>query len=179
MIIKLLTAVFDFFMNVSALAEGAQARAPQYLTREVAVAHALAAKIAETPAVSAELLLAMAYVESRYEPKSTSRVRDGERRTGVPKWESPPKEVKGPYFCGVTQATAGFSWKRCLELRDIHTAYRATAEEITKWLSYCRNDITCALTGYGGGFPAIKAGTSTYPARVLSRARAIRKAASS
>lgn len=179
MINKLLTAIFDFFINISTLAEGAQARAPQYLTRETAVTHALAAKIAEAPGVSAELLLAMAYVESRYDSRATSRVRDGERRTGIPKWESPPKGVTGPYFCGVTQAIAGHSWKRCLELRDLHTAYQATAGEIKKWLGYCRNDITCALTGYGGGFPAIKAGTSTYPARVLSRARAIRKAASS
>lgn len=175
MLTKLLTAVFDFIVSTSTLADSAQAKAPRYLDEIEAHEHAFAAKAAETPKVSAELLLAMAFVESRYIRTATSRVENGTRTTGVPKWSSPPRGVSGPYFCGVTQAQAGFSWKKCLELRDIHTAYRVTAHELQLWLRACRGDLTCALAGYGGGYPAIKAGTSTYPARVLSRARAIRR----
>ncbi len=175
MITKLLTAVFDFLLQTSTLAEGARAQAPRYLSQVEAQHHATAAKMAESTKVTADLLLAMAFVESRYIPTATSRLEHGVRTTGIPKWSSPPDHVSGPYFCGVTQVMAGLSWKKCLELRNIAIAYRTAVHELEKWLKVCRNDINCALAGYGGGFPAIRAGTSTYPTRVLSRARAIRR----
>lgn len=179
MLTKLLSLLVDLFVNTSALADGVYAQAPQYVSREQASQHAAEASMAQRPGISAEILLALAFVESRYSPLATSRVENGKRVTGIPKWGTPPNGVAGPYFCGVTQAQAGFSWKRCQELRDIRIAYQTTAWELHKWMRVCRNDITCALTGYGGGFPAIRAKTSTYPARVLSRARALRKLSAS
>lgn len=179
MITKLVSLLFDFFLSISTLAEGAHAQAPQYLSKEQANQHATEALFAQRPGISAEILLAMAFVESRFSPSATSRVENGKRTTGIPRWSTPPKGVTGPFFCGVTQAQAGFSWKRCLELQDLRIAYSTTAEELRKWMRVCRNDLECALAGYGGGFPAIKAKTSTYPARVLSRARALRKVSAS
>lgn len=157
---------------------------PMYLTYDAALYHVVAAKLASTDDVSAELLLGMAYVESRYTPLATSRVEGEIRKTGVPSWSTPDSEVHGPYFCGVTQADARFSWKRCLELRNIFEAYKTSAHELTLWLRHplCRasdNPLQCALWGYGGGKPAIELRTSTYPGRVMSRAMALHRATSS
>lgn len=152
------------------------ATAPNYMTPEKARLHVSAAMAAETPEVPAELLLSMAYSESRYDPRATSRVSRGKRKGGIPKWKTPPEWVSGPYFCGVTQVAAKHSWKRCLELRDIPLAYKTAVHEVTEWQRACRKNkelMKCTLWGYGGGYPAIKKKTSTYPSRVLSRARRI------
>lgn len=163
------------------LAEVVRARAPRYLTKDSALLHVAAAKSAETNIVSKELLLSMAYSESRYNPRSVSRVEDGVRKGNIPKWTTPPKNVTGPYFCGVTQVMARMSWKRCVEFQDIFLAYRTAAHELGKWFNdpYCRKAderMRCALFGYGGGYPAIKAQTLTYPNRVLGRAKAFERA---
>ncbi len=152
------------------------------LTDDAALMHVLAAKSAETPTVPATLLLSMAYSESRYDPRAVSRVEDGVRKGGIPKWKTPPDNVTGPYFCGVTQVAARMSWKRCVEFQDIFLAYETAAHELGEWFNdpYCRKAderMRCALFGYGGGYPAIKAQTSTYPSRVLSRARLFEKLA--
>lgn len=160
----------------SDLERALMATAPGYMTPEKARLHVSAAMAAETPEMPAELLLSMAYLESRYDPRATSRVFKGKREGGIPKWKTPPKGVSGPYFCGVTQVTAGYSWTRCLEFRDIRLAYKTAVHEGIKWQKACRKDrelLRCALWGYGGGYPAIKKRTSTYPARVLSRAQRI------
>ena len=158
------------------LAEHIQANAPRYLTIEQAATHVIAARLAETPEVSAELMLSMAYSESRYNPRSVSRVEDGVRKGNIPKWTKPPANVTGPYFCGVTQVAAQMSWKRCVEFQDIFLAYSTASMELGKWYRdpYCRKAeerIRCALFGYGGGYQAIKSQTSTYPNRVLGRAK--------
>lgn len=170
----LLRLVLSLF-SPTPLAQATQSQAPTYLSEEEAKLQTFAAVISATPDIEAELLLAMAYIESRHQPEATSRVEGGVRVTGIPSWSSPSSRVTGPFFCGVTQAVAGLSWKRCLELRDIMTAYSTTSKELTVWLKACRGQISCALTGYGGGYPAIKAGTSTYPNRVLHRARLLKK----
>lgn len=167
--------------ETASLAHATRSYAPSYLTREAAIVQVVAAEMAETKDVSAELLLSLAYSESRYNPRATSRVEKGVRNTTLPLWETPPKTVSGPYFCGVTQADARMSWKKCMELRNIFTAYETTAKELGRWLRVpqCRtadDRMRCALLGYGGGFPAISAETSTYPARVLGRARALKRA---
>ncbi len=180
--LELLQIIALFFSSETRdLAEATRAKAPRYLTPEAALTHAVAAKMAETPEVPAELLLSMAYSESRYIPEATSRVENGVRTTGIPKWSSPPKNVSGPYFCGITQAIAQMSWKRCTELRNIFVAYRTSAIELRKWVRdpHCRkadDQLRCALLGYGGGYAAIKAQTSTYPSRVLGRAHALKRA---
>jgi hypothetical protein len=147
-------------------------------TPEAVMPHVEAAIAAETRKVSAEMLLAIAYYESRYLPEATSYVINGQRQAHIPWWawrKWPPLGVSGPYFCGVTQVAAAKSWKKCLELRDVPSAYVAARTTLTNWLKICRNRMRCALTGYGGGFPAIERGTSTYPSRVLSRTRLLLK----
>lgn len=169
----------SFPSSAAPLVDAVQAQAPTYLTREQAWLHVFAATMAETKEASAELLLGMARTESNFQSKATSRVQNGKRTVGVPSWSTPPSSVTGPFFCGVTQATAGTSWERCLELRNIFTAYKTTALELSKWNKACATTtdrVQCILFGYGGGYPAIKAKTSTYPARVLYRTRILKKA---
>lgn len=180
-ITNVIITFFRLLVETTDLANAAHKYAPQYLPIEVAFIHAAAAKMVETVNVSAELLLSLAFVESRYQPSATSRVENGVRKVGIPKWEYPNRNISGPYFCGVTQVMADMSWKKCLELRDIFLAYRTAVNELEVWLKspYCQNSgnlMQCALWGYGGGHPAIKAKTSTYPARVIGRALAIIKA---
>jgi hypothetical protein len=170
-----------FSPDTTRLAKAIKASAPMYLTPATAVMQVVAAKIYATPEIPTELLLGMAMIESRYSPRATSRVENGVRTTGIPRWTSPPSYVTGPYFCGVTQAEAGLSWEKCIELRDVFVAYKTTVEELKKWLKSpsCRSEpdrMQCALWGYGGGHPAIEAKTSTYPNRVMSRAALLKKA---
>ena len=150
------------------------------ISKNAAWGNAAGAMWAETPDISAELLLGLAYVESRYTPEATSRVTGAVRSTGVPPWRNPPDDVHGPYFCGVTQVQAGMSWGKCLELRGLANAYLAAAHELTLWLTACHrtgtdNLLACSLWGYGGGFPMIKQHSSTYPSRVLFRMEMIRR----
>lgn len=154
--------------------------APKYMGHDEALPHVYAAIAVETKEIPAELLLSIAYSESRYDPNATSYLLHGKRVANVPRWAraaKPPKGVTGPYFCGVTQVAAKLSWKRCQEVRDIDTAYRVAVGEVAAWLKACRKHkkdrMRCALFGYGGGFPAIERATSTYPARVMKRARRI------
>ena len=172
-------AVLDGTHHPDDLSHAVAEVAPGYLTPEKALPHVRAALAAQTEQVPAELLLSLVYSESRYDPGATSYLIDGKRRAHAPKWawaKKPPKGVSGPYFCGVTQVAAKRSWKRCLEMRNIEVAYKVAVREITSWLKACKkhkNKMRCALFGYGGGYPAIKRGTSTYPSRVLTRARRI------
>lgn len=175
--LNIIVTILHLLIETSNLADAARKYAPRELTIETALIHAAAAKLAETSSISAELLLSLAFVESRYQSSSTSRVENGVRKVGIPKWGYPRSNISGPYFCGVTQVMAGMSWGKCLELRDILVAYKTAVTELELWLKspYCNKSLQCALWGYGGGHPAIKARTSTYPARVLGRALAITK----
>lgn len=163
------------------LAGALMTTAPQYLNAEDAKVHAYAAIKASTENISPELLLGMAYVESNYKPRATSRVSKGKRKTGIPKWNSPPSYVRGPYFCGVVQAAAGKSWKKCLKLRDIEQGYIAGAKELEEWRVFCkkiksRNIEKCILAGHGHGRKKAKSLKTSYPSRVLKRRNAIEKA---
>lgn len=176
LIIKLITIAFS--PETTDLSGALYKYAQREINSETALEHTIAARLAETSDVPASLLLSMAYSESRYNPYAVSHVRDGKRQGGIFKGDKPPAGVSGPYFCGVTQVMARHSWKKCVEFRDIHLAYQTAAHELTKWISMCRgkNDqLRCALFGYGGGFPAIKAGTSTYPNRVINRSKILEK----
>lgn len=171
-------AVLDMPNRPDDLVHAVISEAP-HMTPDTAMPQVLEAIAAETHEVPAELLLSIVYSESRYDPRATSYVINGGRRANVPAWawsDTPPKGVSGPYFCGVTQVSAKMSWKRCLQMRDLKVAYAASAAQLSEWLKVCRkhkNKLKCALFGYGGGFPAIKKQTLTYPLRVLNRARRI------
>jgi hypothetical protein len=147
---------------------------PQLDTAD-ALAHARAATQAATPQVSAELLLGMAFVESRFNPTALSYVEGKKRR--VTRWPStrPPARLrKGKsLYCGPLQTFAG-NWADCLAQRELDVAYAAGAKEITEWLRdrRVRGDITRALAGYGCGNKGVRTGKcNRYPGRVLWQAK--------
>jgi hypothetical protein len=170
-------AAFCFFIRTLEIADAAFETSPgTYLTKEGSYEQARAALKAATPEISAEVLLGLAWVESRYHAGAVSRVEDGKRVTGVPRWKSPPSGTRS-FFCGVTQVSAGDSWKKCREFQDVHLAYQTAIIELNRWLAprVCNHNLVCALTGYNGGFPAIKVGTR-YAATVMWRSRLIKRA---
>jgi hypothetical protein len=121
--------------------------------------------------VSAELLLAMAFVESRFDVQALSRV-EGKRRRGG-HWPStePPKRLRkgASLYCGPLQTFAA-SWDECLSQRDLSVAYLAGAKEVGSWLKdrRVRGDMTRALAGYGCGNRGVRTGKcNRYPGRVL------------
>lgn len=147
-----------------------------YLTKESSYEQARAALESATQEIPAEILLAMAWVESRYSPDAVSRIENGVRVTGIPLWKTPPNNTSS-FFCGVTQVSAGNSWIKCKQFHDVAVSYRTTIIELNLWLSprICNHNLNCALTGYSGGFPAIKVGNH-YAATVMWRAGLIKNA---
>jgi hypothetical protein len=123
------------------------------------VPHALAAMQAESPTVSAELLIAQAWAESRWTGTGVSRLENGKRRTGA--WPGKfPSYFSGPYFCGASQLKRKTE-KACKAIGRATLANYTEAEaHIRAWVKACqakykRRDLTCALSGYGGGWPGI------------------------
>ena len=132
--------------------------------------HIQAARAAATTEVDTELLLAIAYVESHYDPLMTSRVEDGNRKTGA--WRSVSPAGTGNRFCGVLQTQAGVSWKACLAQRSLLAGYSTGATELRWWLRYTRGDLSTALSGYGCGLYGVRTGKcNNYAERVLARRR--------
>jgi hypothetical protein len=143
---------------------------------QAAYDHVRAAHAAATDQVSAELLLSMAFIESRFESHTLSRV-EGKRRVHG-KWlpTTPPKRInkKGSMYCGPLQTRAK-TWDDCLAQRhDLVLAYTQGAKELTNWLKdrHVRGDLTRALSGYGCGYHGVRTGKcNRYPNRVLWQAR--------
>jgi hypothetical protein len=140
------------------------------LTVEQAYAHAAAASAAATPRVPAQLLLAIAFIESRFDVTATSRVEGRTRRTGPYPSATPPAGLAAhaSLYCGPLQTFAG-SWPACLELRALPAAYAAGAAELEQWLRDRRvhGDLTLALAGHGCGNHGIVTGhCNAYPQRV-------------
>lgn len=172
-----ISTIFGLLLDAFQLGPATLAVSPNtYLTEQSAYEQAFAALAAATPELPADILLGMAWVESRYSPDAVSRVEGNARRTGIPLWKSPPKGTRS-FFCGVTQVSAEDSWDRCRKFHDVFEAYRTAVVELKRWLSprICNHDLICALTGYNGGFPAIKVGTR-YATIVMWRAQLIRRA---
>ena len=168
-------AIFALGVRAKALALALRSLWPNEISDAQALAHATAAVDAETYQVSAELLLAIAYGESRFDSRATSRVIDGERVTGVYASNKKPAGLGPSLFCGATQAIAS-TWARCLELRQPAAAYAQTVVENGSWLADKRvhGDLVTALAGYQGGNAAVES-RRIYPAkRVLLRAKAIK-----
>jgi hypothetical protein len=136
--------------------------------------HAQAAIDASTERVTPELLLAIAFVESRFDVTATSRVEGHTRRMGrYPSTTPPANLAKRSLFCGPLQTMAN-SWSECIALRDPHTAYAAGVGEIERWLrdKRVRGDITRALAGHGCGNYGVATGKcNMYPQRVLWQLR--------
>lgn len=137
--------------------------------------NASAAVDASTPRVQPELLLAIAFVESRFDVTATSRVEGHKRRTGHYASTTPPADLDArmSLYCGPLQTFAG-SWSECMAMRDPHVAYAAGADELEHWLrdKRVRGDITRALAGHGCGNHGVNTGKcNLYPQRVLWQER--------
>lgn len=149
-----------------------------YMAPEHAALHAAAAQIAASETkLEPELLLAVAWVESRFDSSATSRVERGGRRTGS--WPSSARAGRGPRFCGVMQTIAGDDWAACLAQRPLLVGYRTGAAELRAWLRLSRGDLRAALNGHGCGVAGMTAGCRGYADRVLAIARRLRVEASS
>ncbi|MDX2086657.1 MAG: hypothetical protein SFX73_02350 [Kofleriaceae bacterium] len=134
-----------------------------------AYVHASAAIDTATPKVPPEVLLSIAYVESRFDVTATSRIEGKVRRTGAYRSTSPPRNLTGTLYCGPLQTFAK-DWDECLQMRDVGLAYRAGVDEMQRWMSdpRVRNDLTRALLGHGCGNRGIASGRcNRYPGRVL------------
>jgi len=132
--------------------------------------HVEAAMAVATAQLPADLLLSVAYIESRYDPRALSRneceTADPEscvRKTGVwPRATMPPK-AKQSWYCGPMRTGGYVSWAECQRMRtDVAYAYTVGVYEITKWLDDRRcarladdDRLRCALAGYNGGNAAV------------------------
>jgi hypothetical protein len=134
-----------------------------------AYAHASAAVDASSPAIPADLLVSIAFIESRFDTTATSRVEGGVRRTGHYPSTAPPRNLGGTLYCGPLQTYAS-SWSECMEMRIPERAYMAGVLELTKWLRDRRvhGNMTLALAGHGCGNAGVLTGQcNNYPARVM------------
>lgn len=117
-----------------------------------------------------ELLLGIAFVESRFDERALSRLEcDGDdctRKTGVwPRATRPPK-ARPSWFCGPMQTGGNVSWKECQRMRtDVAYGYQVGARELVVWMNdkQCRaktddERLRCALAGYNAGY----AGAANY-----------------
>lgn len=158
------------------LVAAARAAWPRELVRHEAntdggaAAHVDAALAAETEDLPAELLLAIAYVESRFQPDSTSRNVAGGRRIAS-RWPSrhAGRGFRPNYFCGALQAKAR-TWARCLELRQVEVGYAAGTAEIMRWLARAKT-VRRALAGHGCGNAGLRTGCRRYASRVYAQKR--------
>lgn len=140
-------------LRILSLALHLHAAAPE-LPVDVVLLQARHAAEAQTPALSAEVLLAVAYVESRYDVTAVS-----DPHHGWPRW------------CGVMQTTATTE-RECIEQRDVTIAYRTGVRELEVWWRYTRGDLTAMLAGYGCGvIGAQSKRCNGYPHRVQAFAR--------
>src|SRR5215216_4891913 len=103
------------------------------LPYHVAYTHADAAVEAAQPALPPELLLAIAYIESRFDATATSRVEGRVRQTGSYPSTQPPRALRGSLYCGPLQTYAA-SWSQCLAMREPARAYGAAARELAQWI---------------------------------------------
>jgi hypothetical protein len=170
---KLYTAVQVSLSELNSppiLVENMQRLAPS-LDVATAKLHVEAAEAAgAATGIEPELLLAVAFVESHYDPTWTSHVTDGERHTL--RWPSREQLGHGPWFCGPLQTKAEHDWRRCLAMREPAAGYLAGARELFQWLRYARGDVAAALDGHGCGTYGLRTRKCNhYAARVLARWR--------
>jgi hypothetical protein len=149
--------------------------AAPWLDAQTALAHIEAAESAATDQLSSELLLGIAFVESRYDPTAVSRVERLVRRTGSYPSTTAPAQLdrRASLFCGPLQTYAP-SWSACMDMRNLKVAYSAGAAELEHWLHdrRVRGSISRALAGHGCGNSGVLTGACNgYPNRVLAMQR--------
>lgn len=152
-------------IKLATLLVSASSMWPRYNMAPVAIE---AVRVA-TPEVSAELLIAIAYYESRGDVTAVSRVKRANGSTAL--------------FCGVTQATARDE-ADCVALRDVRLSLCRTIDEIASWQAMCvrlhagnpgsavRFD-ECALAGYAEGMAGARRGTNRDARRKIRSAKTL------
>lgn len=155
--------------------------APTYLDKATAYQNVRAALAASRETgVDVKLLLAIGYIESRYNPNALSRcegaVGSGCGRVYGP-WlgNDPPSKARPSWYCGIMQVGGDVSWARCQHLRaDLDENYMAGAKHLIWWSNVpeCRDKpkderLNCALQGYNGGYPAINTNYRRYVNMVM------------
>jgi hypothetical protein len=145
---------------------------------QTAYAHVEAAEAAATDQVPSELLLGIAFVESRYDVTALSRVEGLTRKTGRYPSSKPPARLdrRASLFCGPLQTYAA-SWSACMGMRNLKVAYAAAARELEGWMKdrRVRGNVTRALAGHGCGNYGVRTGACNgYPRRVLAMTRHLR-----
>ena len=132
-------------------------------TDEMAVINAEAALEAEEQTgVDANLLLGIAWAESRYDPNALSRWQCHGKSCGrdTTTWSGSeqPAGSSPPWYCGVTQVGGNVTWQTCQTLREnIRLNYLTGAKHLLHWSKQkpCPNkkdNFYCALRGYNGGY---------------------------
>lgn len=136
---------------------------------EQARIHVEAAAAASTPDLPIELLLGVAYVESRFDQRALSRLECETpdacvRKTGVWLRATKPPKARRSWYCGPMQTGGYVSWDECQRMRtDVAYGYTSGVKELTTWMNdpHCSklsdNDrIRCALAGHNGGYASAK-----------------------
>jgi hypothetical protein len=152
--------------------------AAPWMDPQTAYAHVEAAEAAATDQVPSELLLGIAFVESRYDVTALSRVEGLTRKTGRYPSTKPPARLdrRASLFCGPLQTYAA-SWSACMGMRNLKVAYAAAARELEGWMKdrRVRGNVTRALAGHGCGNYGVRTGACNgYPRRVLAMTRQLR-----
>jgi soluble lytic murein transglycosylase-like protein len=106
-----------------------------------------------------ELLLAIAYHESRFRPDVVAH-------------------AGGRSFCGVMQVRADNA-EHCRELADLDVGYLAGARVLRAWITATHGDLEKALAGYGCGWWGVEHGCRDFAPFVIALRNRYRKAASS
>jgi hypothetical protein len=156
--------------------------AAPWLEAQAVNAHVEAAEAAATDQIPSELLLGIAFVESRYDATAVSRVERQSRKTGhYPSTTAPAQlDLRASLFCGPLQTYAA-SWSACMGMRNLKVAYAAGAAEIDRWLRdrRVRGSVARALAGHGCGNRGVLTGACNgYPGRVMAMERQLSRPAS-
>lgn len=126
----------------SDLAAGSQRTAPSYLNNDTAQEHATAAVIAGVAYdVPPELLLSIAFYESRYQQHTVT------------------EEPLGKVSCGVMTPVPIYDRSRCTAIASSSTlvGYLQGAQHLRVWIDASRGDMRRALLGYAGGYRLLRA----------------------
>lgn len=167
--------VLSIFFPSDEDVEALRQSAPSYLTTETAREHLVWARVASMESnVKPDLVLAIAWNESRYTVDAITH------------------EIGGKISCGVMTPIPTKDKESCKDITaSLANGYRAGAGHLRTWLDACRQNETCAILGYAGGYRLINAckegpvlreykgveidKCKTIPAKLLWRAKLIGK----
>lgn len=133
----LLSIFFPSDEDVEALRKSA----PSYLTTEAARENLVWARAASFQFnVDPHLVLAIAWNESRYTVDAVTQ------------------EIGGKVSCGVMTAIPTKNVESCKQITSsLQAGYVSGAGHLRTWFDACRQNQTCALLGYAGGYRLINA----------------------